>query len=110
MHGVVRQRIIDLCQWVWEKYRHGREPNDEPRVGGERLPQAVGTAAPPYPGGGGRRGIQKDRLATVARVAPDKDVNAGRVEVWFGDEADTQALAFRDQQPVDHRLQLVEAL
>ena len=58
VHGVVRWRIIDLCQWLWEEYRGQRLAADaEPRAAGDGLSQAVGTATPSRPGGGRHRGF-----------------------------------------------------
>ncbi len=54
VHGVVRWRIVDLCQWVWGRVpdQH-RAANIEPGTAQVRLPQALRTAAPSCAGGGG---------------------------------------------------------
>ena len=58
VHGVVRWRIIDLCQWVWDEFQDQRLQADaEPRAARDGLPQTVGAAAPSRPGRGGDRGF-----------------------------------------------------
>ena len=67
--GVVRWRLIDLVQWLWDAFRVsvsaatvGRE------LRAARLPQALGAAAALRPGPGGGGGFQKslpERLAEV---------------------------------------------
>ena len=58
VHGVVRWRMIDLCQWVWEEFRDQRgEADAEPRIARPGLSQAVGPAAPSRPDDGGDRGV-----------------------------------------------------
>ena len=65
VHGVVRWRLVDLAQWVWEEFRVSiskqtlsgscaRCPQGAARDG---LPQAVGPAAASRQGRGGRHGI-----------------------------------------------------
>ena len=44
-HGVVRWRIIDLCQWIWEEFRVSvSEDTVEPSAAGNGVPQAFGKA------------------------------------------------------------------
>jgi transposase len=54
--GVVRWRLVDLAQGLWDEFQVSRQPaNARPHVTGARLPQAVRPAAPPCPGGRGGR-------------------------------------------------------
>jgi len=55
VHGVVRWRLIDLCQWLFEEFRG--QADLEPGVAGHGLPQAVGPAASPRSGRGSSRGF-----------------------------------------------------
>ena len=45
VHGVVRWRLVDLCQWVFEEYYVVvSDPDDEPGIAGHGLSQALGAA------------------------------------------------------------------
>jgi len=47
IHGVVRWRLIDLAQWIYEEFRiHGRQTDAEPGASRDGLPQALGTTPP----------------------------------------------------------------
>ena len=53
VHGVVRWRIIDLCQWLWEEFHVSVAKQTLSReLQHHGLPQAVGAAASPCPGRG----------------------------------------------------------
>jgi transposase len=57
-HGVVRWRIVDLCQWIWEEFRVvGVQADDEPRTARPELSQAVGPSSPSCAGGRRDRGF-----------------------------------------------------
>ena len=56
-------------------------------IAGHRIPQAVGAPTPSRAEGGRRRGFQKKWPATLAAIARQRGVDAGDIEVWFGDEA-----------------------
>jgi hypothetical protein len=83
VHEVVRWRIIDLCQWLWEEY----EADAEPRAAGDGLPQAVGTPTSSRSGGGRGRGFQTNWPPTVAAIAQRRGIDPDDIEIWFGDEA-----------------------
>ena len=60
IHGVVRWRLVDLCQWLWDEHQVGvatQTLGRELRAMSCRkeLPQALGPPAPPHPGGGSHR-------------------------------------------------------
>ena len=58
VHGVVRWRLVDLCQWVFEEYYVVvSDPDDEPGIAGHGLPQADGAAQTSRPGGDRDRGF-----------------------------------------------------
>jgi transposase len=45
-HGVVRWRLVDLCQWMWEEFRVSiAKADDGPRTASPGLPEAVCPAA-----------------------------------------------------------------
>ena len=51
VHGVVRWRIVDLCQWMFEEFRVVVSPPDvEPRIARHGVSQAVGSAPASRPG------------------------------------------------------------
>src|SRR5215472_10559894 len=51
IHGVVRRRIIDLCQWVWDEFPDQHLQADaQPRVASDGLSQALGAPSAPCPG------------------------------------------------------------
>jgi transposase len=53
VHGVVRWRLIDLAQWIYEEFRdHHRQADFEPGTARLGLSQAVGSATPPRAGRG----------------------------------------------------------
>jgi transposase len=87
VHGVVRWRIIDLCQWVWDEYEISvskQTLSRELRAMGYRKlsarPRHHAQAA-------GRRGVQKNWPATVATIARQRGLDPINIEIWFGDEA-----------------------
>ena len=48
VHGVVRWRLIDLVQWIFEEFRdHDRQADAQPRAARHGLPQTLGPPAPP---------------------------------------------------------------
>ena len=58
IHGVVRWRIIDLCQWLLEEFRVTVVQADaEPGTARDGLSQAVGAAAPSCAAAGSDRGF-----------------------------------------------------
>ena len=58
VHGVVRWRLIDLAQWIFEEFRITiAKQTLEPGTAGHGLPQALGAAAPPRAGRGRDRGF-----------------------------------------------------
>ena len=58
VHGVVRWRLIDLCQWLFEEFRITvARPDLEPGAAGHGLPEALGPAAAPRSGRGSGRGF-----------------------------------------------------
>jgi transposase len=52
VHGVVRWRLIDLAQWIFEEFRITIAKQSEPRTAGYGLSQTLGSATPPCPGRG----------------------------------------------------------
>jgi len=56
-HGVVRWRIVDLCQWIFEQFRVVVPADDEPRTARPELSQAVGASSASCPGGRRDRGF-----------------------------------------------------
>ena len=47
VHGVVRWRLVDLMQWLWEEFRIcDLQADAEPRAAGAGLSQALGPPAP----------------------------------------------------------------
>ena len=56
VHGVVRWRIVDLCQWIFEEFRIVVSPADaEPRVAQDGISQAFGSSSPSRPSRRGDR-------------------------------------------------------
>jgi transposase len=53
--GVVRWRLIDLSQWIYEE--HGRQTDAEPGAARHGLPQALSPATPPCASRGSNRGF-----------------------------------------------------
>ena len=64
IHGVVRWRIVDLCQWIWEEFRVSvAKQTLEPGAARHGLSQALG---PPAPSCSGRRA----RLRHFKKASP----------------------------------------
>ena len=60
IHGVVRWRLIDLCQWIWDEFPgEGRQADYEPGTSCHGLPQALGPAPPSRPTQRGHRRFLK---------------------------------------------------
>ena len=90
IHGVVRWRIIDLCQWVCEEFRvvvSKQMLSRELRVHG--LSQALRPSAPSC---AGRRRASRNLFKNIPRapckrIARQAGVDPGAIEIWFADEA-----------------------
>jgi len=58
IHGVVRWRLIDLSQWIYEEFpHHGRQTDVEPGASRDGLPQALSTTPPSRASRGSNRGF-----------------------------------------------------
>jgi hypothetical protein len=58
VHGVVRWRLIDLCQWIFEEFRLTiAKQTPEPRAAGDGLSQALRSPASPCASRWGYRGF-----------------------------------------------------
>ena len=88
IHGVVRWRLIDLCQWLWD--------NSDVRVAKPTLSREVRalgyrklTARPRHPAQaeGAIETFKKNFPARLAEVARRLGVNPADIEIWFGDQA-----------------------
>ena len=55
--GVVRWRLVDLCQWIWEEPGRHRQADPEPGTPCDGLPQAVRPTASPCPSRWRHRGF-----------------------------------------------------
>jgi len=87
VHGVVRWRIVDLCQWIWEEFRvvvAKQTLSRELRAMGYRKLSArpVITRKPPAPS----RILKKSARAPGAD-RDEKGVEPDAIEIWFADEA-----------------------
>jgi len=54
VHGVVRWRLIDLAQWIFEEFR---QADAQPGAARHGLPQTLGPTAPPCASAGRDRGF-----------------------------------------------------
>ena len=84
--GVVRWRLIDPVQWLWEEFRVSVSGGDGgTRIAGAWLPQALGAAAALRQGPGGGEGFQKSLPERVDEV---RATHPGQcTELWWQDEA-----------------------
>jgi transposase len=58
IHGVVRWRIVDLCQWMFEEFRVTIAKQTLSReLRGMGYPKALGASAPPWASGGSHRAL-----------------------------------------------------
>ena len=92
VHGVVRWRLTDLCQWLVPVAVGGvpgqRVPaGTRPRVTRDARPQAVGAPAPSRPSCWRDRDIQKNFPALLDATARAAGVAPSDVGAWFGDKA-----------------------
>src|SRR6186997_584182 len=88
VHGVVRWRIADLCQWLWDEFRVsvskqtlGRELRAMRYRKLSARPRHHGQAE------GAIEEFKKSLPETLASIAREQGVDAAEIEVWFGDEA-----------------------
>ena len=86
VHGVVRWRIIDLCQCLWDEYGTNVSKQTLSREL-RALDIAKRTSAPPRASRGRHRDVQKNWPATVEAIARERSLDRSDIEVWFGDEA-----------------------
>src|SRR5918998_327692 len=71
LHGVVRWRLVDLCQWLWEEFRVGvakQTLSRELREEGGSAPRGEGCGPPAGPGGEKK----KKPPAAGRSAAPDR--------------------------------------
>jgi transposase len=67
VHEVVRWRIIDLCQWLWEEHQVTVSKHAEPRTASDGLPPVIRAPTSSRASGGCRRGFQNVWPAPSAR-------------------------------------------
>src|SRR2546422_9283982 len=83
VHGVVRWRLIDLAQWVFEAFANRDQQADlEPRTARAGLSQIVVPAASSCPRRRGRRGVQKNFAKSLAQIA-EQPAAGQPIEIWF---------------------------
>ena len=85
IHGVVRWRLIDLAQWIYEEFRitvakKTLEPELKCAMGYRKL-----SARPRHhaQAGGEPSRILKKLPARLDKVAREKAIDAGKIEIWF---------------------------
>ena len=80
IHGVVRWRLIDLAQWIWEEFRISvAKQTLEPGAAGDGLPQALGPAAPSRPEPRAPiEAFKKTSPTRLAQIARSKALRARR--------------------------------
>ena len=79
IHGVVRWRMIDLCQWLFEEFRVSISKQTLSReLRNHRLSQALGATAPSCASRRRDRRIQKKFPAVVAEIAKEQRRRSGR--------------------------------
>ena len=88
IHGVVRWRVVDLCQWVFEEFRvtvAKQTLSRELRAMGYRKlsarPRHHAQAA------GAIEEFKKTLHRRLDEIARDKSVDPATIEIWFADEA-----------------------
>lgn len=88
VHGIVRWRIIDLCQWLWDEFRVSVSKQTLSRVlramGYRKLsarPRQHAQAA------GAIEAFKSDFPTTLAEIAHQHGVDPNNIEIWFGDQA-----------------------
>jgi hypothetical protein len=81
-HGVVRWRLIDLAQWVFEAFAIAISKQTLSRELRAGLSQIVGPAASSCPGRRGRRGVQENFAASLAQIA-EQEAAGQPIEIWF---------------------------
>src|ERR1700726_945181 len=86
VHGVVRWRLIDLAQWVFEEFRISISKQTLSRELRSWLSQAVGAAPAPCPGRRGSGGVQKNFAQSLDAIAA-REAAGKPIEIWFQDEA-----------------------
>lgn len=88
VHGVVRWRLVDLCQWVWDEFRIS--------VSRQTLGRALHamdyrklSARPRHhaQAEGSIEAFTQDFPGILDAIAREHGVDPSAVEVWFGDEA-----------------------
>src|ERR1700748_1178346 len=88
VHEVVRWRIIDLCQWLWEEYEVSvskQTLSRELRAMGYR--KLSGRPRHHAQKAGAIEAFKKKWPATLARIARRRGIDPDNIEIWFGDEA-----------------------
>ncbi|WP_424111317.1 IS630 family transposase [Roseiarcus sp.] len=87
VHGVVRWRIVDLCQWIWEEFRvvvAKQTLSRELRAMGYRK-----LSARPRHHAQAAGAIEdfKKVCPRLAQIGDEKGVEPDAIEIWFADEA-----------------------
>src|SRR3954453_15893833 len=88
VHGVVRWRVVDLCQWIFDEFRitvSTQTLSRELRARGYRKlsarPRHHAQAE------GAVEDFEKSFPGRLYEIAREKGVEPGRIELWFADEA-----------------------
>ena len=88
IHGVVRWRIVDLCQWIFEESPGRRRPADAEPGAAQKWVIASFSARPRHhaQAEGRSRGFYKSFSTRLEEIGREKGVDPGAIEVWFADE------------------------
>jgi len=78
IHGVVRWRLIDLSQWIYEEFRIAVATATLSRSFARWLPQALSTTPPSCAGRGSHRGFLKKVPSAPGEVGGEKAIDVGR--------------------------------
>ena len=86
IHGVVRWRLVDLCQWWSRNFMCRFAADDEPRIAGPGLRKL--SARPHHHAQAATRSrILKNFPTRLEEIARKKDIAMDDIEIWFADEA-----------------------
>ena len=87
VHGVVRWRLIDLAQWVFDEFRISISKQTLSReLRALELRKLSAPAAASRPGRRGHGGVQKNFAESLDEIA-ERDAAGKPIEIWFQDEA-----------------------
>ena len=88
VHGVVRWRIVDLCQWIFEEFRVAVSSRTlQPRAAQDGSYRKLSARPRHHAQAAGAIRVQKSLPTRLEEIGREKGVDPSAIELWFADKS-----------------------